>query len=91
MIHTEYKLTVKKDIKESSGREVFPVKYKVGDILVVDEPTFLNLQSGETIERFTLEGFIRFDKYNFENEVAYTEVIVHYGTKRLGQRKAKEL
>jgi len=91
MTHAEYKLIVKKDIKESSGREVYPVKYKVGDTLVVDEPTFLNLQSGETIERFTLEGIIRFDKYNFENEVAYTEFTVQYGTRKLGQRKAKEL
>ena len=91
MIHTEYKLIVKKEIKESSGREVYPVKYKVGDTLVVDEPTFLNLQGGETIERFTMEGIIRFDKYNFENEVAFTEITVRYSTKKLGQRKAKEL
>ena len=91
MIHTEYKLTVKKEIKESSGREVYPVKYKVGDTLTVDESTFLSIQAGETISQFTQEGIIKFDKYFFENEVAYTEVTVQYGTRRLGQRKAKEL
>jgi hypothetical protein len=89
MVHTEYKLIVKKDILEYSGRSVTPVRYKVGDMVAVDKETFLNLQCGETIKRFTQEGSIEFDKYNFENEVQYTEVTVAYGTRKLGQRKNK--
>jgi hypothetical protein len=91
MTHTEFRLIVKKEILEYSGRDVTPVRYNIGDTITVDESTFLNLQSGETIKRFTREGCIEFDKYNFENEVQYTEVTVAYGTRKLGQRKAKEL
>jgi hypothetical protein len=87
MVHTEFKLIVKKEILEYSGRDVTPVHYSIGDTITVDESTFLNLQSGETIKRFTREGSIEFDKYNFENEVQYTEVTVAYGTRKLGQRK----
>jgi hypothetical protein len=89
MTHTEYILKVKKEITENSGRNVFPVIFKIGDTLTVDEPTFLNLQSGETLVRFTQEGAIEFDKYNFENEVSFTTVTVDYGTRKLGQRKLK--
>jgi len=89
MTHTEFKLIVKKEILEHSGRSVTPAHYKVGDTLTVDQSTFLNLQSGETIKKFTQEGSIEFDKYNFENEVQYTEVTVSYGTRKLGQRKNK--
>jgi hypothetical protein len=89
MVHTEFKLIVKKEILEFSGRSVTPVHYKIGDTITVNEETFLNLQAGETIKRFTQEGSIEFDKYNFENEVQYTEVTVSYGTRKLGQRKNK--
>ena len=89
MTHTEYILTVKKEILEFSGRDVTPVHYKISDKITLDEPTFLRLQSGEIINRFTREGSIAFDKYNFENEVQYTEVTIQYGTKKLGQRKNK--
>jgi hypothetical protein len=89
MVHTEFKLIVKKEILEFSGRSVTPVHYKIGDTITVNEETFLNLQAGETIKRFTREGSIEFDKYNFENEVQYTEVTVSYGTRKLGQRKNK--
>jgi hypothetical protein len=90
MTHTEYILVVKKEILEFSGRDVTPIHYKIGDTITLDEPTFLRLQSGEIINRFTREGSIAFDKYNFENEVKYTEVTVQYGTKKLGQRKNKQ-
>jgi len=90
MVHTEFKLIVKKEITENSGRNIFPVIFKVGDTFTVDEKTFLNLQGGEKITRFTNEGSIEFDKYNFENEVSYTEVTVNYGTRKLGQRKNKQ-
>jgi hypothetical protein len=89
MVHTEFKLIVKKEILEFSGRSVTPVHYNIGDTITVNEETFLNLQAGETIKRFTREGSIEFDKYNFENEVQYTEVTVSYGTRKLGQRKNK--
>jgi hypothetical protein len=90
MTHTEFKLIVKKEILEFSGRSVTPVHYSIGETFTVDESTFLNLQSGETIKRFTREGSIEFDKYNFENEVAYTAVSIEYGSRKLGQRKNKQ-
>jgi len=89
MTHREFKLTVKKEIVEHSGREVTPVRFKVGDVMVVDEETFLKLQSGSFVQRYTREGSIVFDKYNFENEVACTEVTVEYTVRKLGQRKNK--
>ena len=89
MTHTEFKLIVKNPILESAGYSTKPVHYKVGDSITVDEQTFLNLQSGQTIERFTREGIIQFDKYNFENEVSYTEVTISQGKRKLGQRKNK--
>jgi hypothetical protein len=89
MVHTEFKLIVTNPITENSGREVYPVIYGVGDTFTVDEKTFLEIQNGKTITRFTREGIITFDKYNFENEVSYTEVTVQYGTRKLGQRKNK--
>jgi hypothetical protein len=67
------------------GRQT--VQYRVGDEMVVDEATFNMIQSGNTVERMTREGFIRFDKYNFENEVSFTAVTVEYGIRKLGQRK----
>lgn len=90
MTHTEYKLIVKKEILEYAGYSTNPVHYKIGDTLTVDESTFLSIQAGETIERFTREGRIEFDKYNFENEVSYTVININYGTRKLGQRKPKE-
>ena len=90
MTHKEFKLTVKKDIMESAGYERQATKYRVGDTMVVDEAMFDMIQSGNTIERMTQEGFIRFDKYDFENEVAVTSVTVEYSTRKLGQRKSKK-
>lgn len=89
MVHTEFKLIVKKEILEFSGRNITPVHYKIGDTITVNEETFLSIQAGKTIHRFTREGSIEFDKYNFENEVQYTEVAVSYGTRKLGQLKTK--
>jgi hypothetical protein len=88
MTHKEFKLIVKKEILESTGyTERQTVQYRVGDEMVVDEATFNRIQSGKTVERMTQEGFIRFDKYNFENEVSVTAVTVEYGIRKLGQRK----
>jgi len=89
MVHKEFKLIVTKAITENSGRNIFPVIFKIDDTFTVDETTFNSLQSGETIKRFTQEGIIEFDKYNFKNEVSYTEITVQYGTRKLGQRKNK--
>ena len=88
MTHKEFKLIVKKEILESAGYERQAVKYRVGDTVIVDEDTFNMIQSGNTVERMTREGFIRFDKYNFENEVSFTAVTVEYGIRKLGQRKS---
>jgi len=87
MTHKEFKLTVKKDIMESAGYERQAVHYRVGDTMVVGETMFAMIQSGITGEIMTQEGFIRFDKYDFENEVAVTTVTVEYSTRKLGQRK----
>ena len=86
MTHREFKLVVKKEILEHAGYSTPAVHYKVGDVITVNEDVFNNLQSGETIKRFTREGSIEFDKYNFENEVEYTQMIIDYGTRKLGQR-----
>ena len=87
MTHKEFKLVVKKDIMENAGYGREAVKYHVGDTMIVDEATFERIQSGKFVERMTQEGFIHFDKYNFENEVSFTAVTVEYGIRRLGQRK----
>lgn len=90
MIHTEYKLIVKKEILQYAGYSTNPVYYKNGETITVDGSTFLDLQSGKTIKRLTQEGAVKFDKYNFENEVSYTVININYGTRKLGQRKPKE-
>jgi hypothetical protein len=89
MVHKEFKLIVKKAITENSGRGIFPVIHKIGDTLTVDEQTFTELCINKSIVRYTNEGSIQFDKYNFENEVSFTEITVEYGIRKLGQRKNK--
>jgi hypothetical protein len=90
MTHSEYKLVVKNEILESAGYERKAVHYQVGDIVTVDEATFDRLKSGSFVQRYTQEGVIVFDKYDFENEVAVTTITVEYSTRKLGQRKPKE-
>ena len=89
MTHKEFKLIVKKEILESAGYNRQAVKYRVGDTMIVDETMFGRIQSGNTVERMTQEGFIHFDKYNFENEVQVTSVTVEYSVRKLGQRNKK--
>lgn len=89
MTHKEFKLVVKNNILETVSPLRQAVKYKAGDVMVVDEDMFDMIQSGNTIEKTTREGYIRFDKYNFENEVAVTTVTVEYSTRKLGQRGVK--
>ena len=89
MTHKEFKLTVKKNIVEDAGYGRTAVHYRVGDTFTVDEATFVKLQSGATIERYTLEGIITLDKYNFENEVQVTTITIENSTRKLGQRKNK--
>lgn len=89
MTHKEFKLTVKNEILENAGYERTAVRYRVGDTMMVNEDTFNLIQSGKFVERMTQEGLIRFDKYNFENEVTVTTITVEYSTRRLGQRKQK--
>jgi hypothetical protein len=89
MTHREFHLIVTKAITENSGREVYPVIYKVGDTLILNEKQFDDLQFGSTITFYTNEGIMEFNKYNFKNEVSFTEITVQYGTRKLGQRKKK--
>lgn len=88
MIHKEFILTVKETIFENSGA-IEILAYKKGDQITVSEDVFELLQKGHSVERFTREGVIRFDKNNFKNEVNYTKVTVEYGVRKLGQRKSK--
>jgi hypothetical protein len=90
MTHREFKLTVKKEIAEIiPGLEAVIGRYRVGDVMMLDEETFLKLQGGAVVQRYTREGSIEFDKYAFENEVACTAVTVEYTVRKLGQRKNK--
>jgi hypothetical protein len=87
MTHREFKLTVKNGILEDAGYGRTAVHYYPGDVMTVDEDMFNMIQSGNTIERTTREGFIRFDKYDFLNEVEVTTITVEHSTRKLGQRK----
>lgn len=87
MTHKEFTLTVKKEILENAGYNREAVKYRVGDTLQVKEDVYDKLKSGERITLGTREGWINFDKYNFENEVQVTTMTIEYSTRRLGQRK----
>jgi len=70
MVHREYKLKVVEDIVIHS----------------VDQDTWERLKKGETIEKPVYDGFIRYNKKNFANEVQWTEVAVSYGIAKLGLR-----
>lgn len=87
MTHKEFTLTVKKEILENAGYNREAVKYRVGDTLQVKENVYDKLKAGERIVLDTREGWINFDKYNFENEVQVTTMTIEYSTRRLGQRK----
>ncbi len=86
MVHREYRLKVVKDIVCHSGRGVNPVYFPVCTIVTVDQDTWERLKKGETIERYAHDGFIRYDKKNFANEVEWTEVTVSHGIAKLGLR-----
>jgi len=89
MTHKEFRLTVKNEILEDAGYSRKAVHYHPGNIMTVDEDMFDMIQSGNTIERTTREGVIRFNKYDFENKVEVTTVTVEYSIRRLGQRQVK--
>ena len=85
MTHKEFKLTVKETIFEDAGYGRMAVHYQTGDVMTVDEDMFDMIQSGNTIEKTTREGYIRFNKYNFENEVEVISVTVEHSVRKLGQ------
>jgi hypothetical protein len=89
MTHKEFKLIVKETIFEDAGYGRMAVRYQTGDVMTVDEAMFDMIQSGNNIEKTTREGFIRFNKYNFENEVQVISVTVEYSVRKLGQRNTK--
>jgi hypothetical protein len=90
MTHKEFKLVVEKEILEiGTGYSASAVHYKVGYILTVNQDTFDRLKLGETIEWMTQEGFVKFDKNNFNNEVEVTIVTIEYTINKLGIRKKK--
>jgi hypothetical protein len=89
MTHKEFTLTVKKNIVEDAGYGRKAIHYRVGETFTVGEEVFNKLQSGATIERYTLEGIITLNKYDFENEVQVTTITIENSTRKLGQRKNK--
>ena len=88
MNHREFILVAKQDIKEYT-HNIETTYLAKGESITVTEDVFEKLQKNETIERWTREGIVKIDKYMFENEVAYTQVTIEYGTRKLGQRKNK--
>jgi hypothetical protein len=88
MKHTEFTLTVKKTIYETSG-SVKAKLYSKGDQITVDEAIFADLQSGCRWAKYTNSGVVYLHKDLFENEVTCTTIEVSYTTRKLGQRKAK--
>ena len=88
MIHKEFKLVVEKEILEiGTGYSTPAIHYKIGYVLTVNQDTFNRLKLGETIEWMTQEGFIKFDKNNFNNEVEVTIVTIEHTINKLGIRK----
>ena len=88
MIHKEFKLVVEKEILEIGTGYITPaIHYKIGYVLTVNQDTFNRLKLGETIEWMTQEGFIKFDKNNFNNEVEVTIVTIEHTINKLGIRK----
>ena len=88
MTHREFILVANQDIKEYT-HNIETTYLAKGKSITVTEDVFEKLQKNETIERWTREGIVKIDKYMFENEVAYTQVTIEYGTRKLGQRKNK--
>jgi hypothetical protein len=88
MTHKEFILTANQDIKEFNGI-TSAVNIKKGSTIKVKEDVFLKLQNNETIEVYTREGVLKYDKYMFENEVCCTTVLVEYSVRKLGHRKNK--
>ena len=85
MAHKEFKLVVEKEILEiGTGYSVSAIHYKVGYSLTVNQDTFDKLKLGETIEWMTQNGFIKFDKNNFNNEVEVTIVTIEHTINKLG-------
>ena len=89
MTHSEFRLTVSKNILENTGRDFLTIQHKVGDIVILEEATFNDLVKGNTITRYTSEGLVKFDKYNFENEVEVIQVTINKSSRKLGQHQNK--
>jgi hypothetical protein len=75
-----YYLVVKKDILEYAGYPSNPVHFKSGIEIMVNEKAFEQLVNGETVEQFTQEGMVKFDKSNFEDVVTCRTKTVTYNT-----------
>ena len=91
MIHREFKLTVTEPIREVTGREVQPIHYHTGQEISLRQVEFDALKKGETVERFTNEGVIRFDKYNFANGVRVVQIEITESELKLGNTRGRKL
>ena len=91
MIHKEFKVTVTEPVREVTGREVQPIHYHTGQEISLRQDEFDALKKGETVERFTNEGVIRFDKYNFANGVRVVQIEITESELKLGNTRGRKL
>ena len=91
MIHKEFKVTVTEPVREVTGRDVQPIHYHTGQEISLRQDEFDALKRGETVERFTMEGVIRFDKYNFANGVRVVEICVTESELKLGNTRGRKV
>jgi hypothetical protein len=91
MIHKEFKVTVTEPIREVTGREVQPIHYHPGQEISLRQDEFDQLKKGEIVERFTNEGVLRFDKYNFANGVRVIEIEITENELKLGNTRGRKL
>jgi hypothetical protein len=90
MIHKEFKVTITEPIREVTGREVQPIHYHIGQEISLRQDEFDQLKNGETVERFTREGVLRFDKYNFANGVRVIEIEITENELKLGNTRGRK-
>lgn len=91
MIHKEFKVTVQEPIREVTGREVQPIHYHIDQEISLRQDEFDALKKGETVERFTREGVVRFDKYHLANGVRVIQIEITESELKLGNTKGRKL
>jgi uncharacterized protein (DUF342 family) len=86
MTHIEYTLIAAQDLYQTNGTSE-ALHYKKGDQVTVNQNIFNSLVKGETIIlAVSHESQIRYNKYDFENDVKVLKIVTEVGTAKLGQR-----